>query len=147
MSSWSEELSFKKGDVLFKIHDNVDGLFFVKSGSVCCFNMNQGHIIALSVSNSSDVVGSDTLSKDQSSFTYNAICTTDCEIVKIDKNYIQQFLDDAPMWMNDMLEILSARLLETKELVTEHKIDSSKILGREFTPEENALIHDIFKVE
>jgi CRP-like cAMP-binding protein len=133
-------LDLKKGDVLFKEGDLAEYFYLISEGKVCSFKLRDGRVIPLFVANDKQLVGEETILKDDTHHNYIAVALEDSFLVKVSKSSVFEFLNSNSEWMKNILGDISTKLTKMYETAKEHKIVDSELFGMSQLLEEDEIL-------
>lgn len=143
----AEEVTFQAGDVLFKQEDPCEFLYIIKSGEVCSFTADKGQIVPIFMSGPEELVG-DEASTHLDSYHVNAVATEETVAVKVPAADIKSYLSSTPKWINNIVNLLAEKLVETSHIISEHKIrDGQLTRGQDLAPEKLQMLTKSIKAE
>ncbi|MFN8370140.1 MAG: cyclic nucleotide-binding domain-containing protein [Bacteriovoracaceae bacterium] len=140
----NEIIKLKKGDIIF-IEDNpVNSIFIIKKGTVKTFKLNNTKLETTGVFKENELIGElDLFGSDRHSET--AVAFESTELIPIQANDIKEYLKLSPEWITKILTTIKQRVVDTKELMLEHKINDTKFENEFFISheDENAILRKI----
>ncbi len=115
-----ESEKYTKGQTIFREGDAGDSLYVVLTGQVQVFTENkEGERIVLSENENSDVFGEISM-LDGGPRTASAIAVEDSEVLRLNREGLQQLVSDHPHAALDLLTVMGRRLRRTDELLRTH---------------------------
>lgn len=120
---------YSEGDVLFKEGDLPDVFFLIVSGQVSCFKKHNDRLVPVFTASEKEIVGEDCVLSDTNKYFYSAVAMTDCDVIRIEKSDVFEFLSSQNDWMRNILKNISGKIQHTTDLIAEHRILDDKLLG------------------
>lgn len=131
---------FEKGSVVFKIQENANHFYIVKSGQVICFRREHQRIYPIGYFGPGEIFGEDSVMAGKF-YQYFALCMEDSELVEVNRKDFDAYIDSTNKWVGKLSSVLAKRVAESQAYISEHKVIHECLMGgEEFTPEMESFI-------
>lgn len=127
---------FSKDQVLFKEGDLPEAFYLVVSGKVSCIKWHNERLTIVYTAVEQDIIGEDCIFADDNEYFYSAVAIEDCELIRIEKSEVFEFLNEQSDWIKNILSNISAKIQHTAEVIAEHRIEDEKLLAHSHITEE-----------
>lgn len=104
----------KPGDVLFRVGDQSDGMYLVRSGQIIVYLEKNGLEIALATVGPGSMLGEMALF-DKKPRSASARAINEAEVTKITNDEFSKILTQIPKWFVSLMSTLSSRLRDTNQ--------------------------------
>ncbi len=117
----AEEVVFKSGETLFRERDPSGCMFIIKEGQVQVYVINGEQRIPLAIVNSGQFLGelSCVLGGGR---TATAVALTNVKAVRVKKEFMEETLKEAPVWMYGLIKCLAERIHDMNEILRRNRI-------------------------
>jgi CRP-like cAMP-binding protein len=134
-----EEISLKKGEVLFKENSIGDHIFLVKSGEMITLKETKGRLLPTGLHKETDFVGA-VHGIGGGEYCESAIARTHSILIPLPIDDIEKVVDECPNWIRLLLNIIIERLDHSLKFLSEHKImEDLSHYDEAYTDEDEAL--------
>lgn len=121
--------SFSKGDILFKEGDLPECFYLIVSGKVTCIKKYNDRLVPVFTATDKEIVGEDCVLADSDKYFYSAVVMENCDVIRIDKSEVYQFLNTQKSWISNILKNISGKIQHTTDVIAEHRILDAKLLS------------------
>ena len=140
-----DEITFEEGSLVFKAGDSSDFLYIIKQGEVVTFSADGGQIVPLYTLVNKGMLG-DESAIHRDDYNYNAVATETTVAVKVASSDIKSYLNSAPAWVKNLMNLMCEKIVETEHIISEHKIrDDLLNQGQELAPEKLQMLTKALK--
>lgn len=124
--SSSDEVKFKKNTVIYTERDQCNELYLVKEGKIRILKKSKDRLIPIMVVREREVLGEEDVFCGTNRNT-SAIAVEDTVLIKISKDDVVSQIIKSPIWVKDLMKLISERLQSTENLLSEHSIADDKV--------------------
>lgn len=124
MSTQGIRRTYIRGEIIFRQGENGHVMYFITSGAIKITQVVRGKDKDLAILQKGSFFGELAIFTNRPrSATVTAV--EDCELIEVDANQLDSFLDERPETSRSMLKILAERLRETDDLLENLRLDDA----------------------
>jgi CRP-like cAMP-binding protein len=124
--NFKDEISLKKGSVLFHEGEASSFMYIISKGKVGILKETQGRVIPLAAVREKNFIGEMSLFNDEVR-SASAIALEDTTVYMVKKSDIRKVLKNCPDWVTNIMITLTDRLRDVDELMREHRITENEL--------------------
>ncbi len=137
-----EEVQLVEGEVLFREGDHAEYIYLVRKGAVASFVINSNRIFPISRIDDEGLVGEESAFLN-GKYSYYAVALKPSVVVKIPITDISFYMDETSDWINELFSEISQKMLNTINVIGEHKIIDARLNGgEEFSEVEEKMLRN-----
>ena len=128
--NFKEEISLKKGAVLFHEGEASSFMYIISKGKVGILKESDGRVTPLAIVREKNFIGEMSLFNDEVR-SASAVALEDTLVFMIKKTDIRKVLKNCPDWVTNIMITLTDRLRDVDGIMREHRISENE-LSNEF---------------
>ncbi len=124
-----KSISLERGDVLFKQGQECKKAYLLQHGHIACFILSEDkRVIPLFTRTEAGIIGENSLFQlGEAKYTFHAVALKNSKLLEVSHIDVQNYLDEAGQWIQNILRDISSRLEKTSQALGEHKIIDNRL--------------------